>query len=101
VDVALPDPIGDHLLAVIREAVTNIGRHAHATTARVDISVAGGQCRLRVVDDGSGFDDAQAVGGGLGLGNLRRRAEKLHGRFEIGHPEVGGTELIWVVPLDH
>jgi signal transduction histidine kinase len=100
VDVALPDPIGDHLLAVIREAVTNIGRHAHATTARVDISVAGGQCRLRVVDDGAGFDDAQAVSGGLGLANLRRRAEKLHGRFEIGHPEDGGTELIWVVPLD-
>ena len=100
VDVALPDPVGDHLLAVIREAVTNIGRHAHATTARVDISVAGGQCRLRVVDDGSGFDDAAAVSGGLGLANLRRRAEKLHGRFEIGHPEAGGTELIWVVPLD-
>jgi signal transduction histidine kinase len=38
---------------------------------------------------------------GLGLGNLRRRAEKLHGQFDIESPDGGGTVLIWQVPLAH
>ncbi len=37
--------------------------------------------------------------GGFGLVNLRRRAEKLHGKFTVEHPEAGGTALTWLVPL--
>ena len=88
------------LLAVIREAVTNIGRHAHATKATVAIAVTDGQCQLRIEDDGCGMVGARAASGGLGLGNLRRRAEKLHGHFEVDSPAAGGTVLIWQVPLD-
>ena len=100
VDTAVPDRVRDHLLAVIREAVTNIGRHAQATKATVAIAAAHGQCRLRIEDDGCGMVESEAASGGLGLGNLRRRAEKLHGQFEIDSPAAGGTVLIWQVPLD-
>ena len=100
VDAAVPDIVSEHLLAVVREAVTNIGRHAQATAASVDVSVNDGQCRLRVVDDGCGIGDSESRGGGLGLGNLRRRAEKLHGQFQTESPSAGGTMLTWQVPLN-
>ncbi len=99
VDTAVPDIVCEHLLVVIREAVTNIGRHAGAASASVDVSVRDGYCRLRVIDDGRGISGSESRGGGLGLGNLRRRAEKLHGHFEIESPDTGGTILHWQVPL--
>jgi signal transduction histidine kinase len=100
VDAAIPDIVTEHLLAVIREAVTNIGRHAHANEATVTLTVRDGRCQLRVVDDGGGFAGSGPGAGGLGLGNLQRRAEKLHGEFLIDSPESGGTVLNWSVPLD-
>ena len=99
VDSAVPDVVLEHLLAVIREAVTNIERHAQATKATVVISVSDNHCRLRVVDDGCGIADSESDTGGLGLGNLRRRAEKLQGQFVIESPDAGGTVLSWQVPI--
>jgi signal transduction histidine kinase len=101
IDTAVPDIVSENLLAVIREAVTNIGRHASATSASVTVDVTDGQCRLQVVDNGRGLSSTRSVGGGLGLGNLRRRAEKLHGEFTIESPGGGaGTRLVWLVPVD-
>ena len=100
VDTAISDSISDHLLAVIREAVTNIGKHAEAKTARVTVSVEEGHCLLRVVDDGRGIGERLEQSGGFGLGNLRRRAEKLHGSLDIQSLVTGGTVLIWRVPLN-
>ena len=99
VDAAVPDPVREHLLAVIREAVTNIGRHAQASEATVTLTVSDGRCQLRVVDDGCGIPESGPSTGGLGLGNLQRRAEKLHGEFKTDSPEAGGTILTWNVPL--
>ncbi len=99
IDTALSGAVRENLMAVIREAVTNVGRHADASAASVTIDVSGGHCRLRVDDNGRGFSPAEHEGAGLGLGNLRRRAEKLHGRFTIGESDDGGTELVWQVPL--
>ena len=53
-------------------------------------------------DNGRGIGGAApSTGGGLGLANMRRRAEKLHGEFMIESPETGGTSLVWQVPLAH
>ena len=98
IDAAVPDQVADHLLATIREALTNVGRHAHATAASVALSVEGGVCRLVVVDNGRGPAGAKPGDGGLGLVNLRSRAEKLDGEFSIEHAEIG-TTLRWQVPL--
>ncbi len=46
--------VAEHLLAVVREAVTNIGRHAEATEASVAVTVLDGLCRLRIADNGPG-----------------------------------------------
>jgi signal transduction histidine kinase len=99
IDAAVPDTVSEHLLIVIREAVTNIGRHAQASSATVAVSVTSDLCRLRVVDDGCGMAASEPGDGGLGLGNLQHRAEKLHGHFDIESPDTGGTILTWQVPL--
>ena len=99
IDTIVNDSVKENLLAVIREAVTNIGRHAGASTTTVTVDASNGQCRLQVSDNGRGFPLQMTTDGGLGLGNLRRRAEKLHGFFEIECPDAGGTALTWQVPL--
>ena len=101
VDSTVSDEIAEHLLAVVREGLSNVGRHAHASRASVTVSVVGGVCRLQLVDDGDGIDTGTTAPheGGFGLANLRRRAEKLHGSFEIEHLGTGGTSITWQVPL--
>jgi signal transduction histidine kinase len=99
VDTAISDSISEHLMAVIREAVTNIGKHAEAEAATVTVRVEEGQCILQISDDGSGIGHSLEQSGGFGLANLRGRAEKLHGSFDIQSPVAGGTVLIWRVPL--
>ncbi len=99
VDTAISDQITDHLLATIREAVTNVGRHAGATEATVSLSVDGRRCRLQVTDNGRGFGQGDHESGGLGLVNLKRRAEKLDGTFTVESPESGGALLVWQVPI--
>ena len=100
VDSALSDQVAEHLLATIRESITNVGRHAQATRASVSLEVENDQCRLTVVDNGVGVDASRSnTGGGLGLNNLRRRAEKLNGTLAMEQTDGGGTSLIWQVPL--
>jgi signal transduction histidine kinase len=99
VDSAISQEIAEHLLAVVREALTNIGRHAHANHASLSLSVADGACRLHITDDGDGIEPTAAGEGGFGLVNLRRRAEKLHGSFVTESPVTGGTSLVWQVPV--
>jgi len=101
VDSAVSDEIAEHLLATVREAVTNVGRHARATGLTVSLSARDGMCRLSVVDNGRGMGDGATSGGGLGLVNMGRRAEKLHGELVVDSPETGGTSLTWQVPLIH
>jgi len=102
VDSAISDQVAEHLVVVVREAITNIGRHAEATEATVTVSVEDGLCHLYVLDNGRGFDPTEmneTNEGGLGLPNLRRRAEKLNGKFFIERPAGGGSLLTWQVPL--
>jgi len=101
IDSAISDQIAEQLLATLREAVTNIGRHAEATQAQVRLSVENGNCRLQVIDNGRGIGaTTETTEGGLGLVNMCRRAEKLHGEFTIESPVSGGTVLTWRVPLN-
>jgi signal transduction histidine kinase len=100
VDSMIGEETAEHLLATIREGLTNVARHAGATEARVSLRVADGLCRLRVIDNGSGVEKSDTRKEGLGLANFRSRAEKLHGRFAIERREMGGTTVLWEVPAD-
>ena len=98
VDTAVTDTVADQLLPTLREALTNIGRHAGATRARVRLAMVGRYCRMEVTDNGRGFAGARATEGGMGLANMRDRAEGLGGSFEVTHPATGGTTVVWQVP---
>ena len=83
------------LALVLREAVTNIARHAGASHAEVAFMVEDGQLRLRILDNGRG-----GVGEhGNGLCGMGERVRALRGRLEIVSPPRGGTCLELVVPL--
>lgn len=98
VDTAVSETVTEQLLPTVREALTNVGRHARATRARVRLSVIGPMCRLEITDNGCGFVGGAAPDGGHGLPNMRRRAEMLGGTFEVTHQEPGGTTILWEVP---
>jgi signal transduction histidine kinase len=100
IDATVNRIVEEHLLATVREAVTNIGRHAHATQASVSIRVESATCRLEVADNGDGMIADPVAAGGRGLVNLERRAEKLNGELILENAPAGGTVLIWSVPID-
>lgn len=97
VDNRVPQQVADHLLAVVRESLTNAGKYAHANRFVVTL-IVGDDLVLEVIDDGVGVDPA-TQGQGLGLTNMRNRAEKLGGTFEIQPAAAGGTRVTWRVPL--
>ena len=98
VETAVTEPLLEHLLAITREGLTNVGRHAHATRAEVFLRVENDQCSLQIVDNGCGMVAGSSPG--LGLVNLRRRAEKFNGHMVTDCPPTGGTSLLWQVPLE-
>lgn len=98
VDNVVPQQTADHILAVVREGLTNAGKYANATRYRVSVRVTD-DILLEVVDNGSGFDPESSKSGGLGLANMRNRAEKLNGTFSVTPANGKGTRLEWRVPL--
>jgi signal transduction histidine kinase len=98
VDTAVPPNVADHLLAVIRESLTNAGKHAKATSYAVILRVGDDVC-LEVTDNGIGLPPRDDRAVGLGLVNLSNRAMKLGGSFEIEPVDGGGTRVVWKVPL--
>jgi signal transduction histidine kinase len=98
IDNAVPQTTADHLLAALREMLSNVSKHAQATHIVLILSV-GDDVVLEVVDNGVGIVAHSAGGRRLGLVNLRRRAEQLGGTFELQPVDAGGTRAIWRVPL--
>jgi signal transduction histidine kinase len=95
-DTAVADPVGEQLLAVVQEALSNVARHARAGEAAVVIDVGDDDLTLRVEDDGVGIPEG---GRRSGLRNMRERAEALGGSFGTRTRPGGGTILVWRVPL--
>jgi signal transduction histidine kinase len=80
------------LLRIAQEALANVARHARARTVRVWLGRAGDSALLRIEDDGQGFDPAAATSG-MGLRNLRERAQSLSGTLEIQSAAGSGTTI--------
>ena len=97
VAAGLASVAGD-VVQLTREALSNIGRHAHATTCRVTLRHEDHTAVLEVDDDGTGFDPA-TVKRGDGLTNLEHRAESLGGTASIGSIPHQGTTVRIELPL--
>ncbi len=95
-DTAVPAVAAEHLLAAVREALSNAARHAQASRVDVVVSVRDGSLVLQVDDDGVGI----AVGGRRsGLVNLCSRADELGGELVVTSAPQAGTSCLWRVPL--
>jgi signal transduction histidine kinase len=92
---ALPWAVEDELERLASEALFNAERHATAReiSVKLDYSLGNG-LRLRVRDDGRGFDQAQPTGPGLGLRSMHDRAERIGASFTLVTESGRGTEII-------
>ena len=95
VDSLVDGPVAEQLLAVLREALSNVARHAQARSVAIEITAVEEVLQLTVADDGIGI--AHEARGGLL--NLRRRATDLGGSFSVAPGDDAGTVLRWRVPL--
>jgi signal transduction histidine kinase len=96
VDTVVDHEAGEQLLAVLRESLSNVIRHAAATSVEVEVT-AGHELVLRVSDDGQGA--SSDWGEGFGLKNMAARATTLGGSFALGINAPHGTLVQWRVPL--
>ncbi len=102
-----PLEIEEVLFRIAQEAVHNAVKHARARRLDLALSVSGGRARLRVRDDGRGFDPQQAGrrrpgdprGGGLGLLSMRERADAIGGRLRLSARPGHGTTVDVVLPV--
>jgi signal transduction histidine kinase len=94
VDTVVPDEVAGDLIAVVREALSNIARHAHASAAAVEVTATPAQLTVDVTDNGVGIGESKRRSG---LANLARRAERYGGSLTL--PDHEGTQLRWTIPL--
>jgi signal transduction histidine kinase len=94
---ALPPGAHEAILRAAQEALANVGRHARAKNVLVSLGATSGQVELRVKDDGAGFDPNQG-GRGLGIDNMRARAEEFGGSFELISQPGKGTSVTFSIP---
>lgn len=87
--------LAEHAEAVIREGVSNVLRHAHATAVTITVSVED-DLAIDITDNGTGIPDSVATSG---LHNLRERAHQADGTLSVERLEPGGTRLFWRAPL--
>ncbi|HAN71741.1 MAG TPA: histidine kinase [Actinobacteria bacterium] len=99
VDSMLAPEVTEHLIAALREALTNAARHADSRRVEVIVQIQGGDVVLAVTDDGIGIA-TDGAGRRSGVANIESRAQELGGSCLLQRvSEAGGTRLTWRVPL--
>ena len=100
VDTVVDRGAGEQMLAVLRESLSNVIRHAGAHAVHIDVvATAGVDLALAVADDGIGLGPAEECRTGFGLTNMGARAATLGGECVVRGGDGGGTAVEWRVPL--
>lgn len=99
IDDAAGADISDDVVAVVREALSNAARHAHASSVAISIDATPTRITVRVIDDGTGVN--HTLSRRSGLSNLAARARRHHGSFFFRQRSDGmrGAELEWTASL--
>jgi ligand-binding sensor domain-containing protein/signal transduction histidine kinase len=97
----IPPEVRHNVFLAAKEAVTNIVRHAHATSAWIRLKLEPAHFTLEIADDGRGLAgmDEQRAATRNGLRNMRRRMEDVGGGFEMGPAPEGGLQIRLTVPV--
>lgn len=96
VDAFVPDDLSNDVAAVVRESLTNVGRHADASSAAVHVHADPTSLTVTVEDDGRGI---QGRGRASGTANLAQRAAARGGHYSLDSRLEGGAVVVWRVPL--
>ncbi len=94
-DERLPEPVESALYRIAQEGLTNIAKHAGASSASLVTSGTAGRITMVLEDDGEGFD-SQAHSEGLGLISMRERAELIGGSLTVESSPAGTTIFVEV-----
>jgi len=95
-DASVPREVASHLVATLREGLSNVARHAEATEVEVEVTLKDDLLALRIADNGRGVPETVDESG---LRNAARRATALGGRLHVGTRPGGGAVLEWEVPI--
>ena len=96
----LPMRVESELFRIAQEALTNVRKHAHATSAEIRLRRHGGRVSLTISDDGRGFSPSRRNSDGHGLVGMRERAKLLGGRLQVSSALGKGTRIVATVPLN-
>jgi two-component system sensor histidine kinase UhpB len=89
-----------NLYRILQEQVNNIVKYSKATQIAVSVTLPKNSVRMRIYDNGKGFD-TKSVKKGIGLGNIKKRAELFAGMFILNSSEGNGCEVIIEIPLNN
>jgi signal transduction histidine kinase len=95
VEPRLPEPLEVAAYYVVSESLANVGKHACASFASVDVTRTARGMVVEVIDDGVGGADTE---GGSGLRGLGDRVETLGGRLRVWSPDGAGTRVRAEIP---
>jgi signal transduction histidine kinase len=96
-EIPICAPVESATYYITAEALTNVAKYAHASTARVQLAVDDDTLRVQISDDGIGGADPTI---GTGLRGLHDRVEALDGNLEVESPPGAGTTVSVELPLD-
>jgi signal transduction histidine kinase len=97
----LPDEVSHTIYRTAQESAENILRHANATKAEISLLADGDQIKLRIKDNGKGFDPKKVKKEQLGIRGMRERIEVLGGTFDIQSAEKSGTEITILMKMKY
>ena len=100
IDTVYPASIEEHILSILKEAVTNVHKHAEATEISISIEQQDGSLMIRIFDNGKGIElkhDLQKQGH-YGILGMKERVQLLHGQMTI--EKVNGTCITLMIPLE-
>lgn len=97
----LNEEYANHIYRIVQEGLNNILKHAQATQADIQLFGYEQELILTIEDNGKGFDPTRKETSGIGLKNIKARAESLNGVFEISSNANFGTNMMIRIPLAH
>ena len=97
--MVLPAPLDLAAYRIAQEALTNVIRHAAATTVWIRVTYGPGDLRLRIEDDGKGLSLGEPAAGGSGIAGMRERLAALGGELRTGPRPGGGFQVTARLPL--
>ena len=95
----LPSEIETALYRIVQESLTNVVKHARASSVSVLVTRKSGSVIAVIEDDGRGFDAGASRDEGLGLVGMEERVALLNGRLQIESSDGAGTTIVAEVPL--